>query len=347
MLKKLLIFILLPFLGAAQIPDYYIGIDFTLEGNPLKNQLSNLIIATHAHELIYTPEVWQAVKTADLVPGDTEHVLLLYGYDDTDGDPKTDRTRHVDESCHTSSCNGKWVREHTYPKSLGDPPLGTSGPGSDAHHIRPIDNQMNNWRSNRKFADGNGVAHITPQGHFYPGDEWKGDVARMMMYMHLRYGQRTPANNVSIGDHNWNAEMPDIFLKWNAEDLPADQEIVRNSVLEDMQGNRNPFIDNPYLATKIWGGLPAENYWIELSTQELTPAKAEIYPNPAADALHIKSGKEIEYVSLYSLAAETLLNQKKIRNSQLDLSGIQSGNYILLISYKDRSKETQKVMVKK
>jgi endonuclease I len=35
----------------------------------------------------------------------------------------------------------------------------------------------------------------------------------------------------------------------------------RNNVIEGAQGNRNPFIDNPYLATLIWGGNPAENKW--------------------------------------------------------------------------------------
>ena len=38
-------------------------------------------------------------------------------------------------------------------------------------------------------------------------------------------------------------------------------EIQRNNVIEGAQGNRNPFIDNPYLATLIWGGNPAENKW--------------------------------------------------------------------------------------
>ncbi|MGB8704779.1 MAG: endonuclease [Gillisia sp.] len=53
----------------------------------------------------------------------------------------------------------------------------------------------------------------------------------------------------------------DLFLKWNREDPVSIFEIQRNNVIEGAQGNRNPFIDNPYIATLIWGGTPAENRW--------------------------------------------------------------------------------------
>ena len=53
----------------------------------------------------------------------------------------------------------------------------------------------------------------------------------------------------------------ELFLKWNVEDPVSAFEVQRNNVIEGAQGNRNPFIDNPYLATLIWGGTPAENKW--------------------------------------------------------------------------------------
>jgi len=53
----------------------------------------------------------------------------------------------------------------------------------------------------------------------------------------------------------------DLFLEWNAEDPVSNFEIQRNEVISDAQGNRNPFIDNPHLATNIWGGDEAENRW--------------------------------------------------------------------------------------
>lgn len=346
-MRKFYLLLLIPFQLMAQIPDYYLGIDFTKTGAELEQELSALVIATHQHELVYTPEVWDALLQTDLDPTNPDRVLLLYGFDDTSQNPMDQRTRAKEESCHNSNCNGKWVREHTFPKSLGNPNLGTTGPGSDAHHIRAIDNQKNNSRSNRRYAAGEGNSHIDSNGLFYPGDEWKGDIARMMMYMQIRYLERTPANVVGSGPNTYNPEMPDIFLQWNADDPPTEQEFVRNTVLEDMQGNRNPFIDNPYLATIIWGGPDAENRWPNMGLEENVPAKTEVYPNPANSFLKIKSNKQIESVSLYTITGRILFSEVKLNNDSLDVSKYPDGTYILVVNYSDNSRESRKVMVKR
>jgi len=57
-MKKLYLLLFIPFHLFAQIPDYYLGIDFTKTGSELEAELSALVIATHSYELIYTPEVW-------------------------------------------------------------------------------------------------------------------------------------------------------------------------------------------------------------------------------------------------------------------------------------------------
>ena len=253
---SLFIFLMSSFLYA-QIPAYYNDVNLNQTGQDLKDELAVKIIATHTNFLSYTPGVWEALQQADLDPNNSNNVLLIYGYNDADGDPKTDRTRGKFDN---GGGVGLWNREHTYPRSLGNPNLGSSGPGSDAHHLRASDGQMNSSRSNRIFADGSGNAAITAQGHFYPGDEWKGDVARMMMFMYLRYGTQCLPNNV--GDGNavaGDANMIDLFLQWNAEDPVNAFEDNRNIVIAGIQGNRNPFIDNPALATQIWGGPQAED----------------------------------------------------------------------------------------
>ncbi len=80
-----------------------------------------------------------------------------------------------------------------YPKAKGTPNLGTSGPGADGHHLRPSDVAFNSDRGSTKFSNGTGNAGNQNNG-WYPGDEWKGDVARIMMYMYLRYGDQCLAN---------------------------------------------------------------------------------------------------------------------------------------------------------
>jgi endonuclease I/chitodextrinase len=255
----------------AQAPDYYTGTDITATGEDLKTNLSTLITNTHTTELSYTPGVWDALKQTDLDPTNSNNVLLIYGYDDTDSDLTNDRSRSKDSN---GGNTGDWNREHTYPKSLGNPNLGESGPGSDAHHLRASDVQFNSTRSNNPYIDDSGVAKAINSG-FYPGDEWKGDVARMMMYMYVRYGDRCLPNTVGLGDSTYSADMRDIFLEWNAEDPVSQVEINRNILLEGIQGNRNPFIDNPAFATTIWGGPQAENRFETTSTDTEAPTAPE------------------------------------------------------------------------
>jgi endonuclease I len=223
-------------------------------------------------------DTWDVLKLADVTTIDNSKVYLIYGYNDLDGINKTDRSRDINLSCHTSSCLGKWNREHVYSKSRATPKLetGRAGTGTDAHNLRPADGQMNSSRNNRLFAEGKGNSHITSSGNWYPGDEWKGDVARTIMYMHVRYPSQCPANNISFSNHNNHSEMADIFLKWNLEDPVSLSEMRRNDVLQSAQGNRNPFIDNPYLATKIWGGEAAENKWYNCETN----LEIELVGNP-------------------------------------------------------------------
>jgi chitodextrinase len=132
--------------------------------------------------------------------------------------------------------------------------------------LRPCDSQRNSSRGNKKFIAGSGNSGATGTG-WYPGDEWKGDVARIIMYMYLRYDERTLPSNVGFGSNSDTPDdMIDLFLQWNADDPVSTIEKQRNPYHEntsnsDAQGNRNPFIDNPRLATRIWGGPEAEDIW--------------------------------------------------------------------------------------
>ncbi|WP_158250378.1 endonuclease [Aquimarina sp. I32.4] len=257
-MKKLwLLLLIVPLIGYSQIPSYYNDVDLNASGVALKNELANKVTNTHTVFLSYTPGVWEALKQTDIDPTNSSKVVLVYGYSDIDGNSTTDRTRGIHNNGGGAT---DWNREHVYPKSLGSPNLGTSGPGADAHHLRPADVQRNSSRGSRKFADGTGNSGSTSQGHWYPGDEWKGDVARMMMYMYIRYNNRCLPKNVGIGTTvNSDSNMLQLFLEWNAEDPVSSLELQRNPILENLQGNRNPFIDNPAFATQIWGGPQAED----------------------------------------------------------------------------------------
>ncbi len=317
---------------------YYNDVNLTLTGIPLKNALATKIISTHTNNLSYN-EAREALKIIDLEPGQNTNVLLLYGFSNgicpaNSGSDNDHRLRNKNNFGGGQTC--EWNREHTYPKGLGTPNLGTSGPGADAHHLRACDVGRNGQRSSKKFATGSGNSGIVGS-NWYPGDEWKGDVARMMMYMYLRYGNRCLPTNVTSGttvanDNN----MVALLLQWNADDPVSNYEKNRNNYLELTsnqygQGNRNPFIDNPYLATRIWGGQDAEDLWgIYLSTNDYVLEKSiRIYPNPVQEELFIKTTNlDFEAVTIYSIVGEKVQYATK---NKVNVKHLPSGIYFASI----------------
>ena len=256
-MKKNLLFLLL-FLTAiiSAQEQYYNGLDWTKSGLELKEELATKTITAHTNILSYG---WDAIKATDVNPENSGEVLLIYGYSQSG---TTARKRGINDN---SGDQGDWNREHTYAKSLGNPNLGTSGPGADTHHLRASDVSYNSQRGSLKFADGSGNSGSV-SGGWFPGDEWKGDIARMMMYMYIRYGNQCTPTGVGVGSNaSTPDDMIDLFLEWNVEDPVSDFERQRNEYHDSnatyAQGNRNPFIDNAYLATRIWGGENAIDSW--------------------------------------------------------------------------------------
>lgn len=343
-MKKILL--LLTYLIAGQLiaqQSYYNDVDLWLTGLALRDELATKITNTHTHTLNYT-DAREALKIVDLDPGQNTYVLLVYGFapEVCPANPGNDNDhRRRNKSDFGGSADCEWNREHTYPKSLGTPELGTSGPGADAHMLRAADVQRNSERGSKKFRDGSGNSHTVNSDYWYPGDEWKGDMARMMMYMYLRYGDQCLPSNVGFGTTNTvDPNMINLFLEWNAEDPVSDYEVNRNNYLANAgntygQGNRNPFIDDPYLATRIWGGTPAEDIWgIYLAVDENSLDNAlTLYPLPAQKVLYIKGidNTFIKNMQILALTGKVVKEYKSIPNNTLSIEQLKEGIYIVKI----------------
>lgn len=334
--------------GAPAMP-YYSGFNFSLSGTALKNALATHLSNKHTNNLSYS-QVWSALQNTDLDPTNSNNVLLLYGWENgSDGNATNDRSRN---KFSNGGSNGEWNREHTFPQGLGNPDLGQSGPGADAHHLRACDVQRNNNRGNLQFAAGSGAASGASNGGWYPGDEWKGDVARMMLYMYLRYGNQCLPTIVGQGgtidsDNN----VPTLFLQWNAEDPVSQYEDNRNTYLGNSsnsfaQGNRNPFIDNPYLATMIWGGPVAQNRWPTLAIYDMDAIAVTVYPNPTRDRVYIDSEQQIESIEVININGQLMQQIRKPSavGHTYTVDGLQSGFYIIRINTEAQS-ESRKLIV--
>lgn len=363
-MKKLYIIIVLLnfFLGFSQdgapASPYYNGFNWNLSGTALKNALATKIITTHTNLLSYQ-DAENCIKIIDLDPDDTSNsnVLLVYGFSDnicpTNSSDGIDHRRRDKNSDGTGSC--EWNREHTYAKSLGNPDLGTSGPGSDVHHLRASDVSRNSNRGSDKYAFGSGNSGSIGS-NWYPGDEWKGDIARMMMYMYLRYGDQCLPKNVGVGATVANdSNMIDLFLNWNAEDPVSELERKRNTYVGNAnntygQGNRNPFIDNPFLATAIWGGTVAQNNWpsLFLSTPSFDlMSDVAIYPNPTNDnRVNIDSDAVLDEIQLININGQLMqaIKNPKSDNHIYSLENLPTGFYFVKL-WSDNQSITRKIIV--
>lgn len=150
----------------------------------------------------------------------------------------------------------------------------------DLFHLNPSNSDANSRKSNYPLGEisqitwNNGVTFIghpvSGQGGdsnyvYEPADEYKGDFARVFMYMFTTYEDIGWKSNTSWMYEAGSEDMfkpwaVELLLKWHRQDPVSEKEIDRNEAIYHIQGNRNPFIDSPELAEYIWGTKKGERY---------------------------------------------------------------------------------------
>jgi len=159
-------------------------------------------------------------------------------------------------------------REHIFPQSS----FHKAAPmRSDFFHVYPSDGYVNGKRSNHPFGEvdhptwtsrnGSKLGMNTVPGYdgkaFEPIDEFKGDIARALLYFATRYEHKiqTFSHKMLNGtkDQVYKEWFIKLLLKWHKQDPVSAHEIHRNNIGYRYQGNRNPFIDRPEWVERIWG----------------------------------------------------------------------------------------------
>jgi endonuclease I len=216
-------------------------------GTALRTALHNII---KVQTTISYDQVWDALKDTDQDPNNTNNVILLYS------------GRSQSKSTNGGGAND-WNREHVWAKSHGD--FGTAtGPGTDVHHLRPEDVSVNATRGNKDFDTGGSAVSEAPgclsdSDSFEPRAAVKGDVARMIMYMAIRYEGGDGWADLEINNSVGNGSAPrigklSVLLQWHRQDPPDAFEKRRNErIYAAWQHNRNPFIDHPEWVASIFG----------------------------------------------------------------------------------------------
>ncbi|GLY49686.1 hypothetical protein Lesp01_33420 [Lentzea sp. NBRC 102530] len=225
--------------------DYYAAANGKT-GAALKSALNGII--RNQTKLSYD-QVWEALKVTDHDPGNPSNVIGLYS------------GRSIAKSNNGGGAD-QWNREHVWAKSHGD--FGTAtGPGTDVHHLRAEDVSVNAARGNLDFDLGGSAVHQAPDSladgdSFEPRNAVKGDVARMIFYMAVRYEGNDGYVDLEINNSVSNGSAPymgklSVLKQWNQQDPPDANERRRNELIySDYQRNRNPFIDHPEWVGSIW-----------------------------------------------------------------------------------------------
>ena len=236
-----------------------------------------------------TTDTWDILEIADEDPNNAGRILDAY------------RNRsYIKGSERAGTGTGiTYNREHTWPNSLGfGSATGDKGlpyaPYTDTHMLYLTDTTYNADRGNKPYANcalsgGCGERATEANAGFgggsgvYPGNSnwvkgpdgnsgsfevWghrKGDIARAVLYMAIRYeGGVHPTNGQGEPDLELTDDRSKIvitsaspaymgllstLLAWHQADPVDNAERERNEVIYSFQGNRNPFIDHPEWAS--------------------------------------------------------------------------------------------------
>ncbi len=293
-----------------------------LSGAALKQAVQNIIANPSVVKAFTYADVYDIITIADQNPANSNEVWLIY----------TEQPRSKIDIQTGNSIVGKWNREHIFCQSRGGysagldynlPPFGINnglttnandiGAGlSDAHHIRAVDGQENSSRNNQDYGldDYNGPSISTTT--------WRGDVARSMFYMAVRYNGLSLINgnpaDTTVG------QMGDLatLLLWNQQDTSDDFEMNRNNYIYTWQKNRNPFIDYPNLANYIWGANVGQVFSTNLATDNFSINNFTVYPNPANDYFVISGINETSKLEIFNTIGEKILEQSIENNSKIE-----------------------------
>lgn len=286
MKKFLLPVLLISSYAFSQIPSGYYNGTAGLSGYALKSKVHDIIseknINWHYGDLTNYYNQTDLDKYYDHGAANTTILLDMYSEIPAGPDVYEYTTANIIGS---ASAEGQgWNREHMMPQSTfySNYPM-----YSDLFFVVPTDARINQLRSNYPYGISNSTIHHTftntskiansaipgwsYTGRVYePINEFKGDVARSLLYFAVRYegklgtfnfnNNTNPASDTNPLDgteeRSFDPAYLAMLLQWHAQDPVSQREIDRNNAVYAIQKNRNPFIDNPSWVNAIWGQTP-------------------------------------------------------------------------------------------
>lgn len=230
---------------------YYSSISDSLEGDDLLRALRSLNATKRKNTVGYSgmgTSPSGQFKYTDYDPNSVKY--------DSNGQPYgTKLLTFYSSNSATSGMN----REHVWPKSHGGNLV-----ENDIHMPRPTLNAENGSRGNSFYVEGkcNQSSGWDPAMEDFGIESYRGDSARIIFYCVVASSSLSliEADSHPTSNKNRDNLMGRLshMLKWNLKYPVQQREQNRNEGAEYLQGNRNPFIDHPEYACRIWGNTNAE-----------------------------------------------------------------------------------------
>lgn len=240
---------------------YYNSIDDSKSGNALLTDLRSLNLSKRKSTVGYSSMGTSPSGQYKYTDYDPNYVKY-----DSNGQPYGTQI----SSFYTFTSATSWNREHVWPNSHGGGSKGDAGspyPDADIHMPRPTVPAENSSRGNSFFVEG--MNHSSNGWDPYTAGysaESRGEAARITFYctlvnskLILAPNNTTPSGTDSVTGQSFGSGHTmgnlETLIKWNINYPVSDREKNRNEGAEYLQGNRNPFIDHPEYACKIWGNV--------------------------------------------------------------------------------------------
>jgi endonuclease I len=360
--------------NSGNLPAGYYNTAEGLNCSALKTALSG-IISNSSNTFLYADVIVAHEKT-DKKRNDnntSDVVWDMYSDNPTGADPYTFTFISANRCGQYTKEGDCYNREHTFPQSWFNSELPMM---SDLNHVFPTDGFVNALRANFPFGEVTTISKTSLNGSklgngnnfgytgtvFEPINAYKGDIARAILYMIVRYESQLPqwksnsnANdildgNVYPGLDPWHLKL---LYKWHVQDPVSEKERNRNDSVYVIMGNRNPFIDRPEWVFQIWSctGL-ITNTSIE-NHDPIIVNKIQIYPNPTTSGtlqiqLKKSSPTPIEY-ELIDMQGRVMIKNKipaGQNHPQLNMAGLKNGTYMIRFRSQDLW-ITEKIIVAK
>jgi endonuclease I len=360
-MKKILLFLILfplilfsqsdfgppsnPTYGEVQvnIPQNYYQQANNLSDDQLKEALHQ-IISNHV-VFPYTSnstDTWDIIQESDQDPNNSDNMLLIYTGRSQDKGYRDGSGNYSDYENGNGTQNNSWNREHIWPKSHGFPDEDDNA-YTDVHNLKPCDRSVNASRGTKDFDFG-GNQHVEASDCLNDSDSWepadhvKGDIARILFYMVIRYDPGFDHENnefdLELVDYTTpNNNDPTLgklssLIDWHTSDPVDDFEINRNEIIFGYQQNRNPFIDHPNLVNYLWGDNVGLDWNESLSVYEAEIDETIIFPNPSSGIISFNNDMQNEVIEIFNLNGQNIYN-KLIDSSNSVKLNLPSGTYFL------------------